>query len=344
MIGLAVVVVAIAVLVVVGPGLGDLRRHLAHASGGWLVGAVVLEVLSALSYVVIFRAVFCPRMSWRLSYRFGMAEQAANSVLSVSGVGGLALGVWALRRGGMSTDYIARRTVAFFFLTSLANVWTLILFAVLFAVGVFPHDRNVITYGFGGAALVATLIVMVGLPRLQPRPAVKDSKRSLSRRLKAALRFARNSLGQGVRDSLLMMRERPVGVFGGSFSLMGFDIAVLGLCFLAFGHPPPLGVLVAAYLIGQLAGNIPIPGGIGALDAGLIGALVVYHQPLAASTAAVLIYRAIALWIPGLLGSVAVVRLGRTLRLQEHPAVICMPLADPIVTVSAQAATGRSVS
>jgi len=90
---------------------------------------VVLEGLSALSYVVVFRAVFGPRMSWRLSYQIGMAEQAANSVLPVSGAGGLALGVWALRRGGTSTERIARRTVGFFLFTSLANVVGVIVFA-----------------------------------------------------------------------------------------------------------------------------------------------------------------------------------------------------------------------
>jgi hypothetical protein len=84
-------------------------RRLVELAGVWL------EVLSALSYVVIFRSVFCQRMRWGLSYQFGMAEQGANSVLSVSGTGGLALGAWALRRGGMSTEHIARRTGAFFF-------------------------------------------------------------------------------------------------------------------------------------------------------------------------------------------------------------------------------------
>ena len=119
---LAVVVAVVVVFVVTGPGLGDLRRDLTDAQSGWVVAAVGLEIVSALSYVVIFRAVFCRRMQWRLSYQIGMAEQAANSVLSVSGTGGLALGAWALRKGGMSTEHIARRSVAFFFLTSLPNV------------------------------------------------------------------------------------------------------------------------------------------------------------------------------------------------------------------------------
>src|SRR5947209_18662699 len=105
-------------------------------------------------------------MSWQLSYQIGMAEQAANSVLSVSGAGGLALGAWALRRGGMSTEHIARRSVAFFFLTSLANVGGVIVFAALYAVGVLHGDRNpALTYGFGAAAVIATVVVAL-LPLL----------------------------------------------------------------------------------------------------------------------------------------------------------------------------------
>ena len=131
---------ALAILLIVGPGLGGVRSQLSHASPVWIGTAVVLEVCSCLAYVVLFRAVFCPRMSWRLSYQIGMAEQAANSLLPVSGAGGLALGAWALRRGGMSAEYIGRRTVAFFFLTSLANVGAVIVFASLYALGVLGHD------------------------------------------------------------------------------------------------------------------------------------------------------------------------------------------------------------
>ena len=56
------------------------------------MAAGVLVVLSAVCYIVVFLAVFCRRMSWRLSYQVGMIERAANPFLSVSGAGGLALG------------------------------------------------------------------------------------------------------------------------------------------------------------------------------------------------------------------------------------------------------------
>ena len=330
---MAAIVGVVVLLVLIGPGLGQLRSRLAHASPGWLVAAAGFEVLSALSYVVIFRSVFCPRMGWRLSYQIGMSEQAANSVLSVSGAGGLALGVWALRRGGMSTEHIARRTVAFFFLTSLANVGGVILFAALYAVGVLQDDRNhALTYGFGAAALGATAIVLA-LPKLLERRG-RGAPTADRGKVGAAIRFVRNSLGQGISDGVLLLRQRSIGVLAGSIGTCGFDVAVLAVAYKAFGYSPPVGVLVLGYLIGQLGGNLPVPGGIGGIDAGLIGALALYHQPLAPTTAAVLVYHAIAIWVPALLGSVAFVQLRATLQREARPAAMCLPLAEPIEAVA----------
>src|SRR5258708_5979446 len=95
-----------------------------------------------------FRHVFCTRMSWGTSYKIAMAEQGANSLLPVGGAGGLALGAWALRRGGMPAEEIARKTVAFFLLTSVPNVGTLVLIGVGLAVGILPgHASLVLTVG-----------------------------------------------------------------------------------------------------------------------------------------------------------------------------------------------------
>ena len=331
---LAAVVVVVAVIVLTGPGLGAVRDRVQHASPGWLVAGVGLEVLSTLCYVVIFRAVFCPRMSWRLSYQIGMSEQGANSVLSVSGAGGLALGAWALHRGGMSSEEIGRKSVAFFVLTSLANVAAVVVLAAMYAGGLLDHDPNVaLTYGFGAAALVATLVVLA-IPAWFGRDAPQPPGPGQVGRLARAWSLARYSLTQGVRGSLVLLRRRSPAVLLGSFGTMAFDLAVLGVAFRAFGYAPPVGVLALGYLIGQLGGNIPVPGGIGGVDLGLIGTFALYHQPLAPTTAAVLVYHAISLWVPGLLGSVAFVQLRRTLQHEAKPAVMCAPLAEPLaVTV-----------
>ena len=63
--------------------------------------------------------------------------------------------------------------------------------------------------------------------------------------------------------------------------------------------------MLIAYCIGYLATAIPVPAGLGVLDAGLAGALVLYGLPATASVGAVLVYHAISIWVPGLGGLIA---------------------------------------
>jgi hypothetical protein len=139
-----VLVVVVAAVVALVPGLADVRDGLARASPGWLALAAGLEVLSCLAYVVAFRAAFCARMTWRMSYRIGMSALGAASVLPVGGVGGLALGAWALRRGGLALERIARRTVAFFLITSATNVAAVIVVGGALALGVLPGTESLL--------------------------------------------------------------------------------------------------------------------------------------------------------------------------------------------------------
>jgi uncharacterized protein (TIRG00374 family) len=331
---LALLVLVVVAIIWATPGLGSLRDELKDAAGGWFLLAVAFELGSTLSYVVVFRAVFCPRMSWRMSYQIGMAEQAANSLLPAGGAGGLALGAWALRRSGISAEHIARRTVAFFLVTSLANVGTLIVCALLFLVGVLHHDAApIVTYVFAGVAVVVILIAL-GLPLMTKRSRARRAGRPAPTGKLRKLAFATiDALGDGVQDALSLLRQRQLGVLLGAFGYMAFDIAVLGACFRAFGHVPPVGVLAVAYIIGQIGGLIPIPGGIGGTEGGLIGVFVLYNTPLALTTAAVLIYRAIQLWLPALLGSVAFVQLRNALQRENETETMCAPLADQIEPV-----------
>jgi uncharacterized membrane protein YbhN (UPF0104 family) len=321
---------AIATVVLAVPGFSELRVRLAQASFGWLAAAPGLEVLSVLSYVVLFRTVFCPRMRWGLSGQFALAELAANSLLPASGAGGLALGAWALNRSGMSAEQIGRKSVAMYFLTSLANVSILIVFASLYAIGLLGRDPNaVVIYLFGGLALASVLLVLA-IPLILRRIPARRTPNSRVGRVAMGLRFARHSLAEGVPDSVLLLRHRPAGVLGGSFGTTAFDLAVLGVAFQAIGASPPIGVLVLGYLIGMLGGNVPLPGGIGGIDIGLIGTLTLFHTPLAAATVAVLTYHTVSLWVPALLGSAAFLRLRMTLQREDRPAAICMPLVEPI--------------
>jgi uncharacterized protein (TIRG00374 family) len=99
----------------------------------------------------------------------------------------------------------------------------------------------------------------------------------------------------------------------GAGAYLWCDIAMLWVAFRAFGQAPPVGALTLAFLIGYLGNIVPVPGGIGALDGGLTGALILYGAAPAAAAAAVLVYHAIVLWVPTLLGTVAFLRLRRTI-------------------------------
>ena len=154
--------------------------------------AGLLQLGSCLSYVLVFRAVFCQRMQWRTSYEIGMSELAANALLSVGGAGGLALGVWILRRGGMDTGHIARRTVAFFLLTSLANVTFLFLAGIGLATGALAGTDDLalalVPAAAGIGAIAIALLVRTGAGVLADRRLHALRRRNASGR--ASLRSA----------------------------------------------------------------------------------------------------------------------------------------------------------
>jgi uncharacterized membrane protein YbhN (UPF0104 family) len=311
-------------LVVVGlvawfaPGLGEVRDRLGDARPGWLAIAVVLELLSCLSYVLMFKPVFCPRMSWRTSYELGMSELAVGSIVPASGAGGLALGAWALRKGGMPGEEIARRSVAFFVLKSAVNFVAVVVVGVLMWLGVGPHRSVLLTLVPAAlAALALAVVPLIGLLPARPLAVEHGWRRWLA--------LATTALGAGVREAGRILRRRDWRVIAGSIGYWAFDNAVVWACFHAFGESPPLTLVLMGYLIGQLGGLLPIPGGIGGIDGGLIGAMIVYGLPAAATAAAVLAYRVILFWLPLLLGGIAFSQLRKGLDDPSRPD-LCDPL------------------
>jgi uncharacterized membrane protein YbhN (UPF0104 family) len=315
----ALVVGAIALV----PGMDDLRTRFEHAAAGWIVLGAVLELASTLSYVVAFRRVFCRRMSWSASYKVAMAELGADAVLPVGGVGGLALGAWALRRGGMSPEQIGRRTVAFFLLTSAANVGLVFALGVALSVGLRPRNVGLAVTLVPTVAAAAAVALTLALGRVTAGLSRRGDSRHL-RRILPALR----ATADGVGDALALLRAGDLRLLAGVLGYVAFDILVLWAAFSALGPAPPIALLAIAYLIGQLGNLVPLPGGVGGVEAGLIGAFVLFGVDAVAATAAVLIYRALQLWIPAALGSVAFVQLTRLLRAEATEIELCAPGQD----------------
>jgi hypothetical protein len=119
-------------------------------------------------------------------------------------------------------------------------------------------------------------------------------------------------LAAGIREAKAAA-ARPNWRIAGALGYLGFDIAVLWATLRGLGYAPAIGALVVAYLAGYLATWLPIPGGLGVLDGGLAGALVLYGMPPTTAAAAVLVYHAIALWVPSLGGLIAYALLRRRL-------------------------------
>ena len=318
-------------------GLHDTWDRIQHGNGWWFGLAAVLEVCSFCGYIWLFRGVFVhgeSRIGWPESYQITMAGLAATRLFAAAGAGGIALTAWALRRSGMATRTVARRLIAFTVILYAVYMITLVVDGVGLYLGVIPGGGSfAITMGpaiFGAVAIVVFLGISM-LPRDVPRMVGRvTAGRGRIERLGVRLADASATAASGVRTAIDLVRERNPSLLG-ALAWWGFDIAVLWACFHAFGASPPKGVIVMSYFVGMLANTLPLPGGIGGVDGGMIGAFVAFGVDAELSVVAVLAYRAFAFWLPTLPGAVAYLQLRRTVHRwnAERPAVL-RGASDPV--------------
>jgi uncharacterized membrane protein YbhN (UPF0104 family) len=254
----------------------------------------------------MFGPIFCTGLPWRRSWQIGGSELAMGSLVPASGAGGLALGAWILHRGGMDSGRIARRSVAFFLIKSGVNFVAVAVLGTAMALGLGPENSLWLT-AVPAAFAAAALALVAVISRAGPGPATEPDA-SLPRRILSAVRRA---VPDGAAEAFKIVRSGNRRVLAGAIGYWAFDNAVLWATFHAFGLSPPLTVILMGYLIGQLGGLLPLPGGIGGIDGGLIGTLIVYGAPAAGTAAAVLGYRVILFWLPLILGGIAFLALRR---------------------------------
>jgi uncharacterized protein (TIRG00374 family) len=120
-------------------------------------------------------------------------------------------------------------------------------------------------------------------------------------------------LGRGVRRALRMLSRGDPALLG-ALAWWACDIAVLWACFHAFGEPPPVAVVVMSYFTGMLANVLPLPGGVGGVEGGMIAALLAFGVTGGLAVVAVLTYRAFAFWLPTVPGTLAYLRLRRSVK------------------------------
>jgi len=299
-------------------GLGATLRRLRSADPSWIALAVVLEALSLGGYIVLFRTVFSchgKRIGLRESYQITLAGVVATKLLAAAGAGGVALTVWALRASGLSPRVIARRMVAFELLLYAVFAGALVVFGLGLRTGVLPGRApwtlTVVPAAIGAAVIAATLSLRALPTNLERRIAGKAGSTRRGRKLLARLAAAPAALRDATAIGFELIAAGRIGVLG-AVAYWGLDIGALWACMHAFGTPPAFPVIVMAYFIGQLANALPLPGGIGGVEGGMIGAFIAFGAHGSLAVLGVLSYRLVSFWLPTLPGAAAYIRLRRT--------------------------------
>jgi uncharacterized protein (TIRG00374 family) len=300
-------------------GLKSSWQRIEHGEPIWLIVAAAFECVSFGGYVWLFRTVFVrgrSRIGWQASYEITMAGLAATRLFASAGAGGIALTAWALRRSGMEPRLVACRLVAFLVLLYAVYMGALVVVGVGLYIGAFsgpaPFAITIVPAILGFIVIVAFLAISLLPADVERRLEMWAHGSGRVAKVMARLATIPASMASGVRTAIGLLRANETGVLG-AVAWWGFDIAVLWATFHAFGSTtPPIAVIVMAYFVGMLGNTLPLPGGIGGVDGGMIGAFAAFNVDLGYATVAVLAYRVFAFWLPTLPGAVAYLQLRRT--------------------------------
>jgi uncharacterized membrane protein YbhN (UPF0104 family) len=290
------------------PTLNEALTSLKHVSWEWVVGAIALEVLSEIGFVVSWRGIVDPDRvlerdgrGRRMDQRVAWAQLGGGLLVPGGSLGGMGVGGWILHRFGMPTKEIAERQFNLSFLNTGVDALALVIFGVGLAVGIFAGEDNLLL------TLLPAAIAACGIAAalaLAPRAGAYASRLQAKH---AKIARTITTLADAVNDTKRLMSHRGSGATVlGAVAYLGFDLLILWLALLAVhAHPgPAFGIVVMAYIIGALGGSLPLPASVGTIG-GIAGMLIVYgvhHNP---AVAAVLLHQAIGLLVPLAGGAIA---------------------------------------
>jgi uncharacterized protein (TIRG00374 family) len=333
--GVALVLLLVVAIYVLFPkivGADEAVANLDEATWYWVLIAIGFNVLAFVAYVALFRGVLGGtredevhrRLDWRASYQITMAGLAATRIFSAGGAGGLVLTYWALRKAGMPRRRAACRMVAFLVLTYFVYTAALVIFGVLLRTGVLPGNDplagTVVPAAISGGIIVLFLLIAL-IPQDFERRIYHYARGYRRARHLSRIAKVPATLATGIRTAIAYIRHPRRGLLavGGAVGFWAANIAILWASFEAFGGDVPFGVLVQGFFLGMAANLIPSPaGGVGAVDAGMIGAFAIFGIDDSIVFPAVLTYRVIAFWLPIPPGIVAFIQLRGTVAQWER--------------------------
>ena len=300
-------------------GLEQTWKRIHNGSPYWMFVALLFGVGMFGSYVAMFRGIFlragAHRIDWRASYQITMAGLAASRIFAAGGAGGLVLTAWALRRAGMGKRLVADKTLTFLILNYFPYMVALIVCGVGLRLGLFPGPAP---FGLTVVpAIIAFILTAIGISTvLVPTDLQRRLEGFANRRGRLgawAQRLANlpASASAGMRDALAHIRN-PDPALAGAVLFWAFQVAVLWASFRAFGDAPALAVLTQAFFVGMFGNLLPMPGGVGGVEGGMIAALVAFEVGAGQAVVAVLLFRAVTFWLPMIPGAIAYFQLRRT--------------------------------
>lgn len=297
-------------------GAGAEWRRVREGDPAWLAAACLAEVLSYAGYVALLRAVFSGTVRWPDSFLITMAGVAATRLLATAGAGGIALTSWALSRLGLAAHAVARGMVGFMALLYAVYMAALLVLGLGIGTGALPGGGSPLLSFLPAALAAAVIALALGLAhapgRAEHRLALLASRGGRLHRPLSWLARSVADAAAGMRLALALASRRPTTLLAAA-AWWGFDIAALAAGFHAFGASPEVTVLVMGYFLGMLGNLLPLPGGVGGVEGGLIGAFVAFGQPAGTTLVAVLAYRLVSFWLPTVVGGPAYLVLRRTL-------------------------------
>ena len=296
------------------PGFEKALADLKNVSFRWVLGAMAVETVSEIGFVISWRGILDPDNLLReggrgrhLGARVAWAQLGGGMIVPGGTLGSMGVGAWMLHRLGLPMDRVGERQFTLMFLNTAVDALAIVLFGVGLAVGVFSGEENL------ALTLLPAVLVVVGLALALfiARRAEHLAGRLAPRRPKIAKGVL--TLATAVASTRRMLRRGgSTKIVLGAVVYLGFDMAVLQGAFIAIdAHPvPSFAVVSMCYLIGGLAGSIPLPANLGAVT-GMAGMLIVFGVNHDQAVAAVVLYQAIGYLVPLIGGGIAYLFLRR---------------------------------
>ncbi len=306
-------------------GIEDGIRELGDGDPVWITIALAFSLLMFASYVGLFKGVIGEQLNlrWGESYQITMAGLAATRLFSAGGAGGIVLTYWALRKAAMPRRQSAARMVAFLVLLYAVYMFTLLIDGILLEVGVFegpdPAGLTIVPAAIAGGVIILFLLIAL-IPGDFQRRLAESSPDTRLGRIGVRLATVPETMATGTRLAIAIVRSPSRGgmAVAGAIGFWAANIAILWASFKAFDVNVGGAVIVQGFFVGMTANLFPFaPGGVGAVDAGMIGTFVLFGLPSGAVFAAVLCYRVIAFWLPLPPGIVAFFQLRKTVQRWE---------------------------